>query len=59
MTKPTKATKAVESEQQVSPTDASQKQLEEPAHEAPPENPEISIDQTNINSLNTEPSSSL
>ena len=59
VTKPTEAPKVVEPEQQVSAPDASEKQPEEPASDVPPVIPDLSIDHTNTDSLNTELSSSL
>nr|XP_040251650.1 neuromodulin-like [Aegilops tauschii subsp. strangulata] len=54
VTKPAEDPKVHESEQQVPGSDASEKQPEEPAHEAPPEIPDLSPDHTDINPLNTE-----
>nr|XP_040255642.1 actin cytoskeleton-regulatory complex protein PAN1-like [Aegilops tauschii subsp. strangulata] len=58
VTKPAKAPKAVELEQQVSAPEVSEKQ-QEPAPDVPPEIPDLSTDHTNTDSLITEPSSSL
>lgn len=57
MTKPAEDPKVIEPEQQVPASDASEKQPEEPAHDVPPEIPDLSLDHTNINYLNTESSS--
>ena len=59
MTKPAEDPKIHESEQQVPASDASEKQPEEPAHEAPPEIPDLSHDHIDINPLNTKSSSPL
>ena len=59
MTKPAEDPKVVEPEQQVPASDASEKQPEEPAHDVPPEIPDLSHDHTNTNPLNTESSSPL
>ena len=59
MTKPAEDPKGVEPEQQVPASDASEKQPEEPAHDALPEIPDPSHDQKNVNPLNTESSSPL
>ena len=57
MTKPAKDPKVHEPEQQIPAPDASVQQSEEHVHDVPPEIPDLSSDQTNINPLNTESSS--
>ena len=59
MTKPAEDPKVVEPEHQVPASDASEQKPEEPAHDVPPEIPDLSLGHTNINSLNTESSSPL
>ena len=51
--------KVAELDQQASAPEASEQQPEDPTSNTQAEIPDISIDQTNIDSLNTEPSSSL
>ena len=58
MTKPTEAPEDVEPDQQASAPEASEKQPEDPASNTQAEIPDLSVDQTNIDPLNTEPSSS-
>ena len=51
--------KVHEPEQQIPVSDAFVPQPEEPVHDVPPEIPDLSSDQTNINPLNTKSSSSI
>lgn len=57
MIKPAEDPKVPEPEQQIPASDTSVPQPEEPVHDVPPEIPDLSGDQTNINPLNTESSS--
>mgnify|MGYP006961254986 CR=1 FL=1 len=59
MTKPAEDPKVHEPEQQVPASDISEKQPEEPAHDVPPEIPDLSYVHTDVNPLNTESSSPL
>ena len=59
VTKPTKAPEVAEPEQQVPVLEASDKQLEEPAIDTPPEIPEFSRDHMDANPVFTESSDPL
>ena len=59
VTKPAEDPKVAEPDQQASAPEASEQQPEDPASNTQAEMPDLSVDQTNIDSLNTEPSSSL